>query len=105
MKENPKTIVVHVEMEFELKDSFEAASEHEEQEPIALEALEIHQLSHLTRRLGWHSNYVMENNVAYCLLIEDGKPTTLQEAIYNSDASQWMTVIQEEIEALHKNKI
>nr|GEU58573.1 Gag-Pol polyprotein [Tanacetum cinerariifolium] len=28
---------------------------------------------------GWHSDYVMESKVAYCLLIEEGEPSTLQE--------------------------
>ncbi|KAE8697487.1 pentatricopeptide repeat-containing protein [Hibiscus syriacus] len=34
---------------------------------------------------------------------EDGEPSTYQEAINSSDASLWMMVMQEEIEALHKN--
>ena len=46
----------------------------------------------------------MESNVAYCLLTEDGEPLTLKDAMTSSDAAQWMTAMQEEIEALHKNK-
>ncbi|GAA0185590.1 hypothetical protein LIER_32878 [Lithospermum erythrorhizon] len=46
----------------------------------------------------------MESNVAYYLLMEDGEPSTFQEALKNSDASLWMTAMQEKIEALHKNK-
>ena len=46
----------------------------------------------------------MEDNVAYCLLTEDGEPSTFQKAMSNSDAHLWIAVMQEEIEALHKNK-
>lgn len=46
----------------------------------------------------------MSSNVAYCLLTKEGEPSTLQEAMSSSDASQWMAAMQEEIEALHKNK-
>nr|GEY94531.1 retrovirus-related Pol polyprotein from transposon TNT 1-94 [Tanacetum cinerariifolium] len=46
----------------------------------------------------------MESNIAYCLLIEEGEPSTLQEALNNPDASFWKEAMQEEIEALHKNK-
>nr|GEY10295.1 Gag-Pol polyprotein [Tanacetum cinerariifolium] len=56
------------------------------------------------RHPGWHSDYVIENNVAYCLLIEEGEPSTLQEALNNLDASFWKEAMQEEIEALYKNK-
>lgn len=63
-----------------------------------------HTLNCERKRLGWHSNYVIEGNVAYCLLTSDGEPSTLQEALNNSDASFWMEAMQEEIEALHKNK-
>jgi len=40
---------------------------------------------------------------AYCLLTEEGEPTTFMEAMHNPDASMWMTTIQEEIETFHKN--
>ena len=46
----------------------------------------------------------MSSNVAYCLLTKEGEPSTLQEAMSSSDASHWMTAMQEEMEALHKNK-
>ena len=46
----------------------------------------------------------MESNVAYCLLIEEGEPSTLQEATSNSDVPQWIAAMQEKIETLHKNK-
>ena len=46
----------------------------------------------------------MEGNVAYCLLTEDGEPLTFHEALNSQEASLWMATIQEEIEALQKNK-
>ncbi|KAH9751503.1 hypothetical protein KPL71_014323 [Citrus sinensis] len=52
----------------------------------------------------WHSEYVTEINVAYYLLTEDGEPSTFHEALNSSDVTLWMIAIQEEIEALHKNK-
>ncbi|GJV70031.1 gag-pol polyprotein [Tanacetum coccineum] len=61
-------------------------------------------LNHERRRLVWQADYVMESNVAYCLLTKDGEPSTLQEALNNPDASFWKEAMQEEIEALHKNK-
>ncbi|KAH9745517.1 hypothetical protein KPL70_004101 [Citrus sinensis] len=52
----------------------------------------------------WHSEYVTEINVAYYLLTEDGEHSTFHEALNSSDVALWMTTMQEEIEALHKNK-
>ena len=46
----------------------------------------------------------MEGNVAYCLLTEDGEPSTFHEALNNQEDSLWMATMQEEIEAFHKNK-
>ncbi|GKB68321.1 gag-pol polyprotein [Tanacetum coccineum] len=46
----------------------------------------------------------MKSNVAYCLLTEEGEPSTLQEALNNPDASFWKEAMQEEIDALYKNK-
>ena len=46
----------------------------------------------------------MEGNVAYCLLTEDGEPSTFHEALNRQEASLWMAALQEEIKALHKNK-
>ena len=57
-----------------------------------------------TRPPVWHSEYVVQNNVAYCLLIEDGESSTFHEVIKSSDKSLWITTMQEEIEALDKNK-
>ncbi|GKB99228.1 gag-pol polyprotein [Tanacetum coccineum] len=52
----------------------------------------------------WQSDFVMESNVVYCLLTDEGESSTLQEALNNPDASFWKEAMQEEIEALYKNK-
>ncbi|KAE8716977.1 cytochrome P450 71A9-like [Hibiscus syriacus] len=67
------------------------------------EAPTTRQSDRVRRRPNWHSDYVIEGNVAYFLLTEDGEPSTYQEAINSSDVSMWMMAMQEEIEALHKN--
>ncbi|GAA0166565.1 hypothetical protein LIER_21691 [Lithospermum erythrorhizon] len=110
-RKNPETTTIHVKNKSQQQDSSEEELKHENQEltesgdpPVETESPEIRRLSRLTRRPGWHSNYIMESNVAYCLLIEDGELSTFQEALKNSDASLWMTTMQEEIETLHKNK-
>ncbi|KAL4271938.1 hypothetical protein GQ457_13G028490 [Hibiscus cannabinus] len=100
-KEKPESI--QVEKEFEQRDSFEAEPAHEEPELENSEAPTTRQSDRVRRRPNWHSDYVMEGNVAYCLLTEDGEPSTFQEAMNSSDASEWMAAMQEEIEALHKN--
>lgn len=46
----------------------------------------------------------MEENVACCLLTEDGEPSTFHEATKGQDASLWMTAMQEEMESLYKNR-
>ncbi|KAE8733040.1 Detected protein of unknown function [Hibiscus syriacus] len=94
---------IHVEKEFEEGDSSEAEPAHDEQEPESSEAPATRQSDRVRRRPNWHSDYVIEGNITYCLLIEDGEPSTYQEAINSSDASLWMMAMQEEIEALHKN--
>nr|GEV52043.1 probable mediator of RNA polymerase II transcription subunit 37c [Tanacetum cinerariifolium] len=58
----------------------------------------------IKKKSGWHSDYVMESNVAYSLLTEEGEPSTLQEALNNPDASFWKAAMQEKIQALYKNK-
>lgn len=88
----------------EITDSSEAAPEHEVQEPVESEAPEVRRSTRESRPPAWHSEYVMESNVAYCLLTEDGEPLTFHEATSGSDVPLWMTAMQEEIEALHKNK-
>ncbi|KAE8722570.1 Peptidyl-prolyl cis-trans isomerase FKBP62 [Hibiscus syriacus] len=101
--EKSETTQIHVEKEFEEGDSSEAEPAHDEQEPESSEAPTTRQSDHVRRRPNWHSDYVIEGNIAYCLLTEDGEPSTYQEAIHSSDVSLWMMAMQEEIEALHKN--
>ena len=106
VKENSETTSVQVENNSEHEDvnSSEAALEHEEQEPVEAEALEVHQSTRERRSLAWHLDYVTESNIAYCLLIEDREPSTFHEATKSPDVSLRMTAMQEEIEALHKKK-
>ena len=106
VKENPDTTMVQMENNQvqEDSDSPEAAPGHEEQEPAESEATDDRRSTRERRPPAWHSEYVMEAHVAYCLLTEDGEPTTFQEASKSQDVSLWMTAMQEEIEALHKNK-
>ncbi|KAE8733847.1 hypothetical protein F3Y22_tig00000916pilonHSYRG00052 [Hibiscus syriacus] len=100
---DPTARKIHVEKEFEEGDSSEAEPAHDEQEPESSEAPTTRQSDRMRRRPNWNSDYVIEGNIAYCLLTEDGEPSTYQEAINSSDASLWMMAMQEEIEALHKN--
>lgn len=46
----------------------------------------------------------MTSHDAYCLLTEDGEPSTFQEVVSCSSDSLWMAAMQEEIESLHRNK-
>ncbi|KAE8656252.1 Retrovirus-related Pol polyprotein from transposon TNT 1-94 [Hibiscus syriacus] len=101
--EKSETTQIHVEKDFEEGDSSEAEPAHDEQEPESSEAPTTRQSDRMRRRPNWHSDYVIEGNIVYCLLTEDGEPSTYQEAINSSDASLWMMAMQEEIEALHKN--
>ncbi|KAE8718737.1 hypothetical protein F3Y22_tig00109992pilonHSYRG00051 [Hibiscus syriacus] len=101
--EKSETTQIHVEKEFEEGDSSEAEPAHDEQVPESSEAPTTRQSDRVRRRPNWYSDYVIEGNIAYCLLTEDGEPSTYQEAINSSDASLWMMAMQEEIEALHKN--
>jgi len=45
----------------------------------------------------------MASHDAYCLLTEEGEPTTFREAMQNPNASMCMTTMQEEIDTLHRN--
>ncbi|KAE8679209.1 Retrovirus-related Pol polyprotein from transposon TNT 1-94 [Hibiscus syriacus] len=101
--EKSETTQIHVEKEVEQGDYSEAEPAHDEQEPESSETPTTRQSDRVRRRPNWHSDYVIEGNIAYCLLTEDGEPLIYQEAINSSDASLWMMAMQEEIEALHKN--
>ncbi|KAH9651797.1 Integrase catalytic domain-containing protein [Citrus sinensis] len=104
VKEKSETVPVYVENNLEDSDSSEAAPEHEEQELVEFEVPEVRRSTRERRPSAWHSEYVTEIKVAYCLLIEDGEPSTFHEALNSSDVALWITAMQEAIEALHKNK-
>lgn len=103
-KKSSETTTVHVEnnLEEETSNSSESESEHETNEPV--ESEEVRRSTRGRRPPAWHSEYVTESNIAYCLLTEDGEPSNIHEASNSPDASMWKTAMQEEIEALHKNK-
>jgi transposase InsO family protein len=106
MEENNSILKETTEVQMENtqnRTSSEAAPEHEEQEQIESETPEVRRSTRERRPPAWHSEYVTESNIAYCLLTEDGEPSTFHEAIKSTDVSMWMTAMQEEIEALHKN--
>ncbi|RDX70843.1 hypothetical protein CR513_49870, partial [Mucuna pruriens] len=46
----------------------------------------------------------MRSHDAYWLFTKEGESSSFQEALRSSDVSLWMTAMQEEIEALHRNK-
>ncbi|KAH9753878.1 Integrase catalytic domain-containing protein [Citrus sinensis] len=85
VKEKSGIVPVYVENNQEDSDSFEVAPEHEEQELVESEAPEVRRLTRERRPPTWHSEYVTEINVAYCLLAEDGEPSTFYEALESSD--------------------
>nr|GEZ28279.1 Gag-Pol polyprotein [Tanacetum cinerariifolium] len=85
-------------------DSFEAAPQHEVNETNESQAPATRTLNLERRYPRWHSDYVIKNKVAYCLPSEEGEPLTFQEALNNLDALFWKEAMQEEIEALYKNK-
>ena len=95
---------VYVENNLEDSYSSEVAPEHEEQEPVESEAPEVRRSTRERRPPAWHSEYVTEINVAYCLLTKDGEPSTFHEALESSDITLWMTAMQEEIEAIHRTR-
>ena len=104
IKDKSEIVPVYVETNLEDSDSSEAALEHEEKEPIEFETPEVRRSTRERRSPVWHLDYVTKINVAYCLLTEDGKPLTFHQALNNSDVALLMTTMQEEIEALYKNK-
>nr|GEW05890.1 Gag-Pol polyprotein [Tanacetum cinerariifolium] len=71
-----ETTSIQMEKEFQSNDSFEVAPEHEVNETNESQAPATRTINRERKHLGWHSDYVMESNAA----------------------------MQEEIEALHKNK-
>ncbi|PWA95761.1 Gag-Pol [Artemisia annua] len=76
-----------VEKQSQPSDSSEAVPQQEVNETTESQAPTTRTLNRERKRPVWHTDYVMEGNVAYCLLTEEGEPSTLQEALNNSDAS------------------
>nr|GEU34312.1 Gag-Pol polyprotein [Tanacetum cinerariifolium] len=66
-----------VENEFQSNDSFEASPQHQVNETNESQAPATRTFNHQRKRPRWHSDYVIERNVAYCLLTEEGEPSTL----------------------------
>ncbi|GJY43429.1 retrovirus-related pol polyprotein from transposon TNT 1-94, partial [Tanacetum coccineum] len=59
-----------MEKQFQLNDSSVAVPQHEENETIESQAPTTRTLNHERKRPAWHSDYVMESNVAYCIKIK-----------------------------------
>ena len=76
VKEKPETVLVYMKNNPKDLNSSEVASEHEEQEPVDSDTLEVRQSTRKRRPPIWHLNYVIETDVACCLLTEDRKPST-----------------------------
>ncbi|KAK1582181.1 hypothetical protein Q3G72_012537 [Acer saccharum] len=93
-------VLVENDLKQEDSDSSKVAPRHEEQEPVKSEVLKVQRSTHGKRLSIWSSEYVIESNIAYCLLTKDEEPSIFHEAITMPDVSLWMTVIQEEIKAL-----
>ena len=92
VKEKSETTLVQVENNSEHEDvnSSEATPEHEEQEPVEAKAPKVHWSTCERKPPAWHSDYVTESNIAYCLFIEDGEPSTSHKATKSLDVSLWM---------------
>ncbi|GJX32389.1 gag-pol polyprotein [Tanacetum coccineum] len=99
-----ETTLIQMEKKFQSNDSFEVAPKHEVNKTNESQALATRTLYHERKRPRWHSDYVIESNITYCLLTEEREPSTLQKALNNPNASFWKEAMQEEIKALHKNK-
>ncbi|GKB99363.1 gag-pol polyprotein [Tanacetum coccineum] len=82
-----ETTSIDMEKEFQSNDSFEVAPQHEMNETNKSQALATRTLNSERKRPRWHSDYVVESNFTYCLLTNEGRSSTLQEALDNPDAS------------------
>ncbi|KAI5403925.1 hypothetical protein KIW84_051176 [Lathyrus oleraceus] len=72
--------------------SFEAEPEHEVQELEEPDGVEVRRPTRQKRKPNWQSDYVMASHDAYCLLTEDGEPSTFQEVLplENLDPVVWL---------------
>ena len=103
-EESVETTEFQVDSNTEEKVSSEATPEQRDDDPGEAEETQLRRSARETNPPKWHSDFVIENNVAYCLLTEDNEPSTFEEAINGPQVSQWTTVMKEAVEALHKNK-
>lgn len=116
-EEKVKTSIENLIVQVEKKkdELFEILLQHEEQDPSADDETSLTESENPTPLLRrstrkkktslWFSSYVMTSNTAYYILTEDGKPPTFQESIKGPNASRQMAAMQEEMEALHRNKM
>ncbi|KAH9733930.1 hypothetical protein KPL71_017199 [Citrus sinensis] len=63
VNEKLKTMPIYVENNLEDSDSSEAAPEHEEQEPVESEALEVRRSTHERRLPAWHSSILQRSTL------------------------------------------
>ena len=94
-KEKLETTIVQIENRPEEEDAYSSqiVLEHDVQELVQSKAYEVQRSTHERRPSTWHSEYVIEINIAYCLLIEDGEQSTFHEATKSPYASLWMTAM------------
>lgn len=82
-KENIESTLVQVVKEVEV------TPKHKVQEPAESKVSKVQRPTHTRKAPSWDSNYIMEDNIAYCLLTKDREPSTLQEALNSSYTSLW----------------
>ena len=87
-------------------DSSEAEPDHEELESDEAVVVEPRRSTRFKQpQLKFRTGeYVTATHDAFCFLTEEGEPSTFQEVVSGTDASLWITAMQEEMEALHRNK-
>ncbi|GJZ71781.1 gag-pol polyprotein, partial [Tanacetum coccineum] len=78
-----ETTSIQMENKFQSNDSFEAVPQNEVNVTTESQTPMTRTSDRERRRPGWQSDYVMESNVSYCLLTEEGELSTLQEALNN----------------------
>ena len=75
---------VQMDEKYREDDFSEAEPEHEEQEPEKANDIEVHRSTRQRKTPSWHSDFVMTSYDAYCLLTEEGEPTTFMKAMRNT---------------------
>ena len=76
-----ETITIHIEDEFGKDDSFESEPEHKGQEAERVNDTKLRRSHNQTRKLSWHSDYIMASHDAYRLVTEDGESSTFERAL------------------------